>query len=175
MLIKINALTVPADSGDEIAHRFAARAGSVDGQPGFLGFELLKPIDGREQWLVVTRWTDEESYESWRTSPAFGHGHGGQPGSVEDSSGATPVAGEDTGHGTHPPAGHGGPAGPPTDEDGDLDSGSRPVAGEDTGHGTHPPAGAGTSDSAAERPPVSVASELWTYEVAVTNTAAGHP
>ena len=32
-VIKINAITVPADSGDELAHRFGARAaaaGSVD-------------------------------------------------------------------------------------------------------------------------------------------------
>src|SRR3954468_6475270 len=58
-VVKINAITVPSDSGDELAHRFAARAGAVDGQPGFEGFELLKPVDGRTQWLVVTRWADE--------------------------------------------------------------------------------------------------------------------
>jgi heme oxygenase (mycobilin-producing) len=29
-VIKINAITVPRDSGDELAHRFAARAGAVD-------------------------------------------------------------------------------------------------------------------------------------------------
>src|SRR5215204_3564492 len=61
-VIKINAITVPADSGDELAHRFAARAGAVDNADGFEGFELLKPTDGREQWLVVTRWRDEESF-----------------------------------------------------------------------------------------------------------------
>ena len=40
-VIKINAITVPADSGDELARRFANRAGAVDGQDGFEGFELL--------------------------------------------------------------------------------------------------------------------------------------
>ena len=58
--IKINAITVPAGSGDELAHRFAARAGAVDGADGFEGFELLKPTDDREQWLVITRWRDED-------------------------------------------------------------------------------------------------------------------
>jgi heme oxygenase (mycobilin-producing) len=76
-LIKINAITVPADSGDELARRFAARAGAVDNQDGFLGFELLKPTDGRDQWLVVTRWRDEESFQAWVSSPAFAHGHAG--------------------------------------------------------------------------------------------------
>jgi heme-degrading monooxygenase HmoA len=74
-IIKINAITVPADSGSELARRFAARAGAVDGQPGFEGFELLEPTDERHTWLVITRWADEESFQAWVSSPAFGHGH----------------------------------------------------------------------------------------------------
>lgn len=74
-LIKINAITVPADSGDELARRFAARAGAVDDQDGFEGFELLKPTDDRTTWLVVTRWRDEAAFKAWVTSPAFTHGH----------------------------------------------------------------------------------------------------
>ncbi|MGD9961314.1 antibiotic biosynthesis monooxygenase family protein [Nocardioides sp.] len=74
-IIKINAITVPADSGDELARRFAARAGAVDGQDGFEGFELLQPADDRLTWLVVTRWRDEESFQAWASSPAFGQGH----------------------------------------------------------------------------------------------------
>jgi heme oxygenase (mycobilin-producing) len=74
-VVKINAITVPADSGDELARRFAARAGAVDDQDGFEGFELLKPTDDRTTWLVVTRWRDQASFEAWLHSPAFGHGH----------------------------------------------------------------------------------------------------
>src|SRR3954471_11466588 len=74
-IVKINAITVPADSGDELAHRFAARAGAVDDQDGFEGFELLRPADERTTWLVVTRWRDEEAFQAWVTSPAFAHGH----------------------------------------------------------------------------------------------------
>lgn len=75
-IVKINAITVSADSGDELAQRFAARAGAVDGQEGFEGFELLKPTDERTTWLVVTRWRDEESFEAWKNSRSFGAGHG---------------------------------------------------------------------------------------------------
>jgi len=74
-IIKINAITVAADSGDELAKRFAARAGAVDDQDGFEGFELLQPTDGRTTWLVLTRWRDEEAFQAWTTSPAFGQGH----------------------------------------------------------------------------------------------------
>lgn len=75
--IKINAITVPEGSGDELARRFAARAGAVDGQEGFEGFELLKPTDGRNVWLVVTRWRDEAAFTAWTRSAAFAHGHRG--------------------------------------------------------------------------------------------------
>jgi heme-degrading monooxygenase HmoA len=75
--IVINAITVPEDAGDEIARRFAARAGAVDGQEGFEGFELLKPTDGRTQWLVITRWRDEDAFNAWVSGPSFGHGHAG--------------------------------------------------------------------------------------------------
>ena len=89
-VIKINAITVPADSGDELAKRFAARAGAVDNQPGFEGFELLRPTDDRTTWLVITRWKDDESFNAWVSSPAFMHGHKG-------------VAPEGAGHGHQTP------------------------------------------------------------------------
>ena len=82
-VIKINAITVDPDSGDELAHRFAARAGAVDDQDGFEGFELLKPTDDRTVWLVVTRWRDEEAFSAWLSSPAFGQGHGQGAGAGE--------------------------------------------------------------------------------------------
>jgi heme oxygenase (mycobilin-producing) len=102
-IIKINAITVAADSGDELAKRFAARAGAVDGQDGFEGFELLQPTDGRTTWLVVTRWRDEEAFTAWTSSPAFGQGHQseGRPAAGTPSEGQPPSAGQ------HPHGGEG--------------------------------------------------------------------
>jgi heme-degrading monooxygenase HmoA len=74
-IIKINAITVEHGSGDELAHRFVERAGVVDDQDGFEGFELLQPTDDRATWLVITRWRDEEAFEAWVRSPGFAHGH----------------------------------------------------------------------------------------------------
>jgi len=88
-IIKINAITVPADGGDELARRFAARAGAVDDQAGFEGFELLRPTDDRHTWLVITRWADDASFQAWVTSPAFGHGHRSAP-----APGDKPVGGD---------------------------------------------------------------------------------
>ena len=81
-VVRINAITVPEDSGDELAVRFAARAGAVDGQDGFEGFELLRPTDGRNVWLVVTRWRDEAAFDAWQSGRDFqrAHGEGDSPG-----------------------------------------------------------------------------------------------
>ncbi len=74
-VVKINAITVPADSGDELARRFAARAGQVEQQDGFEGFELLRPTDGRQVWLVVTRWRDEDAFQAWTVGQDFQRAH----------------------------------------------------------------------------------------------------
>ena len=66
-VIKINAITVPEGSGDELARRFAARVGAVDGQDGFEGFELLRPTDDRLEWLVAHHRRDEEAFKAWVT------------------------------------------------------------------------------------------------------------
>ena len=89
-VIRINAITVPEGSGDELARRFAARAGAVDDQDGFEGFELLKPTDDRTTWLVVTRWRDQAAFEAWVSSPAFAHGHRSEAPSSGGSSEAEP-------------------------------------------------------------------------------------
>src|SRR5689334_14209866 len=97
-VIKINAITVDPDSGDELAHRFAARAGAVDGQDGFEGFELLQPTDDRLTWLVVTRWRDEEAFNAWVSSPAFGAGHQSEAKAAQGEGGGHPHGAEGGGH-----------------------------------------------------------------------------
>jgi heme-degrading monooxygenase HmoA len=89
-IVKINAITVREGSGDELARRFAKRAGAVDDAEGFEGFELLQPTDDRDVWLVVTRWRDTAAFEAWVGSPAFAHGHRGAGGHPEGDPGSHP-------------------------------------------------------------------------------------
>jgi len=87
-IVKINAITVPPERADVMAQRFAARAGEVGKSEGFEEFQLLRPTDDRTTWLVYTRWTDEEAFEAWRSSQAFGQGgahSGGQGGGGTDA------------------------------------------------------------------------------------------
>lgn len=69
-VVKINAITVPEGSAEELERRFAARAGAVEKSPGFLGFQLLRPTGGDQRYFVLTEWADEESFVAWRDGDA---------------------------------------------------------------------------------------------------------
>ncbi len=64
-VVKINVLTVPAEQREVLEQRFATRAGTVDGSDGFEWFELLRPVEGTDQYLVYTRWRSEEDFAAW--------------------------------------------------------------------------------------------------------------
>lgn len=70
-VVKINAIEVPPDAGPELEKRFAHRAHAVDNQPGFLGFQLLRPVKGENRYFVVTQWESEEAFQAWATGPAI--------------------------------------------------------------------------------------------------------
>jgi len=74
-VVKINAIEVDPAHGAKLEERFAARAGEVEKMPGFLGFELLRPVEGETRYFVYTRWEDEESFQAWVSSQAFTRGH----------------------------------------------------------------------------------------------------
>jgi heme-degrading monooxygenase HmoA len=74
-VVRINAITVPPERAGELVERFANRAGEVSKMPGFEAFELLRPTDGRDQFLVYTRWRSQEDFDNWLNSQAFGQGH----------------------------------------------------------------------------------------------------
>jgi heme-degrading monooxygenase HmoA len=74
-VVRINAITVPRERADELVNRFAARAGEVSKMPGFEAFELLRPSDDRDTFLVYTRWASQDDFDNWVNSQAFQHGH----------------------------------------------------------------------------------------------------
>lgn len=82
-VVKINALSVPPQAHEELERRFAARAHTVEGSPGFLGFQLLRPVQGEDRYFVVTHWADEESFAAWRDGDARAAHAGGADGAGE--------------------------------------------------------------------------------------------
>ncbi len=63
--VTVNVMSVAAANAAEFVARFAARPGRIESVDGFERFELLRPADGRDRWLVVTHWRDESAYRAW--------------------------------------------------------------------------------------------------------------
>ncbi|MEM7092312.1 MAG: antibiotic biosynthesis monooxygenase [Actinomycetota bacterium] len=117
-VVKINAITVPEGMSEEFMERFAKRAGSVEQQPGFEEFLLLRPTDDNPRFFVFTRWASEADFQNWISGSDFAaahahvaeeaaevveHGHGNFDG---DSEAEAPAHGG--GHpGGHPGGAHG--------------------------------------------------------------------
>jgi heme-degrading monooxygenase HmoA len=91
-VVKINAISVPEGQGGELEKRFAARAKMVETMPGFEGFEMLRPVSGESRYFIYTRWADEQSFQNWVSSQAFGQGHAQADGPRPVASGADLLA-----------------------------------------------------------------------------------
>lgn len=68
-VVKINVLTVPTEQRETLEKRFASRAHAVENSDGFEWFELLRPVEGTDNYLVYTRWRDEGSFKAWMEGP----------------------------------------------------------------------------------------------------------
>lgn len=83
-VVKINALEIPPQAGDEIVKRFTARMNTLTDVAGFEGFELLRPTGEAEpRWFVYTRWADQASYDAWRDGDGARASHAAPEGSSE--------------------------------------------------------------------------------------------
>ncbi|MFF7447471.1 MULTISPECIES: antibiotic biosynthesis monooxygenase [unclassified Streptomyces] len=88
-IVKINVLTVPEEQREVLEQRFASRAGAVENSDGFEWFELLRPVEGTDTYLVYTRWRSEADFEKWRADMGASHGTGGQGGGEQARPAAT--------------------------------------------------------------------------------------
>jgi heme-degrading monooxygenase HmoA len=79
-VVKINVLTVPAEQRETLEKRFASRAHAVENSDGFEWFELLRPVEGTDTYLVYTRWRDEASFQAWMEGPMKSAHQGGGEG-----------------------------------------------------------------------------------------------
>ena len=71
-IVKINALDVPQGKGPELEARFASRPRTVDDEPGFEGFQLLRPVSGDDRYFVMTTWRSQADFDAWRAKAASG-------------------------------------------------------------------------------------------------------
>lgn len=72
--VVMNVVQVPISGADGFEQAFARRQSALNEVDGFRGFELLKRDDG-EEFLVISRWKNEEAFLGWRNGQDFKKAH----------------------------------------------------------------------------------------------------
>jgi len=75
MIVVCNRIPVNPDHAAAFEERFADRANLVDGMPGFVSFQLLRPTQPGDPYVVMTFWESQEHFKGWTESAAFKEGH----------------------------------------------------------------------------------------------------
>jgi heme oxygenase (mycobilin-producing) len=79
MFVALSRFTIANDKSDEVRAAFVDRPHLVDDAQGFLGMEVMSPLDCPAEIWLVTRWSDEQSYRVWHRSHAYHESHKGIP------------------------------------------------------------------------------------------------
>ncbi|HVU14064.1 MAG TPA: antibiotic biosynthesis monooxygenase [Phototrophicaceae bacterium] len=75
MIVTCNRIPVNPEHAAAFEERFADRASLVDGMPGFISFQLLRPKAEGDPYVVMTFWESDDAFQNWTQSPAFKEGH----------------------------------------------------------------------------------------------------
>jgi heme oxygenase (mycobilin-producing) len=75
MIIVCNRIPVNPEHAAAFEERFASRANLVDGMPGFVSYQLLRPTSEGDPYVVMTFWESEADFKAWTESPSFREGH----------------------------------------------------------------------------------------------------
>jgi len=70
-------LSLPPEARAGFEKTWMTRVGAVDTFPGFISTQLLALPD-RGEYVVLTRFKDEASFQAWITSDNFTRGHRGE-------------------------------------------------------------------------------------------------
>jgi len=54
---------------------FKSRIKAIDKMPGFIFMNVLKPVNGEGNYLIVSYWKNEDSFKDWTKSSNFIEGH----------------------------------------------------------------------------------------------------
>lgn len=75
MIVVSNRIPVKPEHGEAFEKTFENRASLVDGMPGFISFQLLRPNKDGDPYIVMTFWESKEHFTAWTTSDEFKEGH----------------------------------------------------------------------------------------------------
>jgi heme-degrading monooxygenase HmoA len=91
MIIALSRFTVANDMVEEVRAAFGRRPHLVDSAAGFLGMEVMSPVDRTAEIWLVTRWSDEQSYRAWHRGHEYHEAHKGIPKGLKLAPGSASV------------------------------------------------------------------------------------
>ena len=75
MITVANRIYVAPEYQGEFEERFRNRARLVDGMPGFISNQVLRPVNDGDPYVVFTLWESRKDFENWVESEEFRKGH----------------------------------------------------------------------------------------------------
>ena len=82
MFLFVSHLTVPPADHEALERHFRHRSHLVEGCPGFLYLQLLRPRAGRATHTFVTAWADQAAFKRYMASDERARSHGHEPGDI---------------------------------------------------------------------------------------------
>ena len=82
MFVFISHLTVPEADGPELERHFRERSRLVDGFPGFLYLQLLRPQAGDATHAFLTAWESRDAFREYMRSTEREASHAREPAAI---------------------------------------------------------------------------------------------
>lgn len=79
LIVALSRFTIANGMADEVQLAFRQRPHFVDSAPGFVGMEVMSPLENAAEIWLLTRWTDEQSYRTWHRGHEYHEAHKGIP------------------------------------------------------------------------------------------------
>ena len=76
MILVSNRIPVNPDYAEAFEETFRNRAGRVENMEGFVRFQILRPTQEGQPYVVQTFWESMEAFENWKNGEAFQAQHG---------------------------------------------------------------------------------------------------
>ena len=71
MITVANRVYVTPEYSAEFEERFRSRAKLVDGMPGFISNQVLRPVNEGDPYVVLTLWESRDNFTDWIKSDEF--------------------------------------------------------------------------------------------------------
>lgn len=79
VFVALSRFTIRNGMEAQVRAAFCARPHLVDAVQGFIGLQVMRPMDNPAEIRLMTRWTDEHSFRTWHKGHGYHGSHAGIP------------------------------------------------------------------------------------------------